>query len=479
MARELRDRSLAEEWLGAGLCLARLDPPHVGMVEAVAPWLAAAHSELGALPPAGFVADLGRALVGGARELSPPRAIASEQLRGALRLYEDQVLGRLQADPRLDAACDAMARLPDNLRREGVAVLLSNLLGRLRYDAGVSFNPGITRQLAEKQSDLLERGFARLQRPGEVLDALVEGYAQLVRGARHAGALLTAADLFTLENLSVLRTLTQRLALQEVVEGAEEFERGLPRRLRRTLRSGRRAATQIEDEDKYPIGGFSSMSTSGSIENLVTSELIYMEDGGPEEVDLFDLRYVEGELLYYTRDESVFLRNRRVLTFALTPELAQARFKDPGARSQRLVLALSMVLTLVRRLSDWLSEEGLLFRLVFVGDSRALEPERDLCSLMLREWIAKGTAEVAEAPGLPAVLADATARARLAECDVVVLGVGGVAVEVHPRVQVSELDFSLPNPALKARGALEIPESEGYCWESWAATLLALVQRIV
>jgi hypothetical protein len=479
LARELRDRAAAEDWLGAGLCLMRLTSPSPTALDTVSPWLTAAHSEIGALPPPGFVADFGQALTGGVRDFTPSRASSAAGLRGALRLYEDQVLGRLGADPRLDLACDAMARLSEPLKREAVAVLLSSLLTRVGYDAGVAFNPGITRQLAERHGpEVLERGFAQLSQPGEVVDALADGYERLVRATRHAGALLTDADLFILENLAVLRTLSQRLSIQQVAEVAQELERSLPRRIRKSTRAGARTATQIEDEDKYPIGGFASMSTSGSIENLVTSELVYMDDA-PQEIDLFDMRYVEGELLYYTRDESVFLRNRHVLTFALGNDLAKARFKDPGARWQRLVMVLGLVLCLVRRLSDWLSDEGLLFRVAFVGVGSALGPEKELLTLILREWIEKGMAEVVQVPDLAGLLADAAVRARTAECDVLAIGVGSELPEADRRVQLLGLDVSQASPLLAGAGLAEREEAKNFAWEAWTGALATLVQRLV
>ncbi len=482
MTSELRDRRTAEGWLFAGMCLTRLVPPSEQAFAAASPWLAAAHVELGSLPPPGVVADFGNALLGGARDLCPARTTADAKLRDAVRLYEDQVLGRLGADPRLDGACDAAARLPDHLKREAVAVLLSSFLSRIDYRAGISLSPGITRNLSERSSaDLLQRGIARLHQPGEVLDALAEGYLQLVRATRHAGSLLTDADLFALENLGVLRTLTQRLALQQVAEVAAELESSLPRRVRRGARRGARVAARIEDQDTYPIGGFSSVSTSGSIENLVTSELIYMDDPASREVDLFDVRYVEGELLYYTRDESLFLRNRRELTFVLRPELAQARFKDPGARWQRLVIVIGLLLCLFRRLSDWLSEEALRFQVVFLDG--ALAPERELCTLALHEWIAKGMATIGEARTLEEVLVDAGSRARAAESDVVVVGMGtrpGSMLRCDPRVQVLELDVARAAPVLRLRGPESSPgESMASSWDGWISVLSELVERLV
>jgi hypothetical protein len=148
--------------------------------------------------------------------------------------------------------------------------------------------------------------FERLGQQGEVANALAEGYLALVRASRRGGPVLTDGDVFALENLAVLRTAAQRLALQQVAEVAAALEARLPKRVRRRGRRDSRVAARVEERDTYPIGGFSSVSTSESRENLVTSELIYMDRGRGRKVDLFDLRYVEGELLYRTRDESVF-----------------------------------------------------------------------------------------------------------------------------------------------------------------------------
>src|SRR5256885_234360 len=190
----------------------------------------------------------------------------------------------------------------------------------MRYRAGATATAGTARKLSSKSADeVLASGFAKLREPGEVLEAISGGYEELVKASRHAGQLLTDTEIFTLENLSVLRDLAQRLAIEQMVEAADELTRGMPRRIKKSTQTGR-IPTGVEDEDQYPIGGFSSMSTAGSIENLVSSELIYMDDDKElvdGNIDLFTLRYVAAELLYYTRDESVFVRRRRVLNLLL------------------------------------------------------------------------------------------------------------------------------------------------------------------
>jgi len=319
-----------------------------------------------------------------------------------VRAYEDHLLGRLAADPRFEAACDALARLPQDCRAEGVALLVEQLLAHILFADATAVSPAVARRvLSRPVPELLELGLAQLRQQtgaaasGELLEAMVSGYEQLVHRARHTDVLLTDKDVFTLENLPVLRSSAQRVAIQQMVDAAQALERALPRRLRPRLRRRGGTPTRVEDESAYPTGGFASISNSGSMENIVCSELVYIDDS--DEFDLFDVRFAEAELLFYTRDESVFLRNQRTISFLLYPDLVRARFKDAELPWQRLVLVLGLLLCAVRRLSDWLSEEALLFRVVFIdpeGKTSPLGEEQDLCRLLLREWIDKGTVQV-------------------------------------------------------------------------------------
>lgn len=61
-------------------------------------------------------------------------------------------------------------------------------------------------------------------------------------------------------------------------------------------------ADQNKNTGNYPVGGISELSNRGSLENLLRSELVYSELD--EEINLFEVRYVEGELLYYQRDSN-------------------------------------------------------------------------------------------------------------------------------------------------------------------------------
>jgi hypothetical protein len=417
-------RARDEALLAAGLCLSRIGSLDDAALGRVGTWLLATIGERFDLPPAGVVADLG-ALLHGERLISrlprPPRpfAIPDPRLAGAMRRYEDAVLARLDGDPRITAGAFAIARLPPHLRPRGVAVVVSGILGRIGWseEAALALQPGVVRAAMERPlAATLELGHAALRDQGETREGLARAYEALVRGAQKTAELVSAADVFALENLHVLQSLSQRVAIAQVVEAQEAVERRLPRRVRSTRKKPGPIASRAEDESAYPVGGFSSISTSGVLENLVASELVYMETSR-KAIDLFDLRYAEGELLYYTRDEAILTRPRRLIAFYLGDDLAATRLKDPALPWQRIVCLMGLLAAVIARLERDLSGEELSFRVVFVrqapGSPAILRPERALSELLLREWIESGTLSVVEATlaSEAAVLHDASRRA--------------------------------------------------------------------
>lgn len=396
---EIRDPEEASAFLAAGACLARLGTTARNEQE-LAPLsrrVQALIVEAGTLPPPGVVADVAHLLLGGTCTLSKNPPSSSPELNRAIYLYEDRFLARLAEDVRMPSAQDAIAKLSAESKDAAIAVFVARLLARIKY-SGVAVSAAVGRRaLNTSGREQLSRGHELLAGQEEVSTRLLRGYLSLLEAARRAASFIGEADIFLLESFSLLGDLGRRVALEQALEAAEQLSKALPRRIKPSARAKRGvAATKIEDEDKYPIGGFSAISTSGSLENMVTSELIYMGDANdPEEIDLFDLRFVEGELLYFTRDESVFLRKHRDLIFVFEESLAPARVRDPGAPWQRVIMALGALACIARRVADWLRGEDLRLRVMFVGPARG-GPEAALASLLLREWIDKGAAEVVE-----------------------------------------------------------------------------------
>lgn len=120
------------------------------------------------------------------------------------------------------------------------------------------------------------------------------------------------------------------------------------------------------DDDRYPAGGFDAMSTQGAIENLVRSEVAYVGVGAehdPRAADLFDVRFIEGELLYYTRDESPLLERRRIVDVVIE-DIGRLRHKRRALPDQTSVLVEATVLRALRDLQATFSPQAVSLRLL-------------------------------------------------------------------------------------------------------------------
>jgi hypothetical protein len=421
-------------------------------------------TELGALPPPGFVVDVGVLLEGASFDTSQAAALGSAHLMRTLSHYDDRVLGRIAGDRRLMACQDAYARLDAAKKPAAVGVFVASLARQ--SSALRSFEPGPLRQLLRMPgADLAARIYDAWREAGASLESLVQGYEGLVQVGRSVPAWITDADVFTLEHLDVLGAMGQRLAVSQIVNAAEAMASRWPRRIKLRRPEEGVVPTSLEDESAYPAGGFTAMANHGALENLVTSELVYMDRrSDPSGIDLFDVRYAEGELLYYTRDEAVIVRPRRVVAFVLCPSLAAARIKDVGVSWQRIVVLLAWVLAAVRSLERWLGDAELSFLcIVETADQRsaALDQEAQLLELVLSEWRDKGVAEVVtlSQPAWHDVLRE---RARRADVRVAVLG---------------ELAPSDPSVGINPWIAVGL-DNHARDWDTWCALGLSILRTL-
>src|SRR5262249_46896104 len=143
---------------------------------------------------------------------------------------------------------------------------------------GAEFSPGILKALLEAgPHDLLREGWESLERDGPhpLLPAL---YEDLLAAARRTAEVLGPEDVFELEHGTALAELGERLALRQVPRAAAAGAAALPRHAARPVSRRTEVPTRILDEDTYPVGGFSSLSTRGSVESLLHSQLAYMEE---------------------------------------------------------------------------------------------------------------------------------------------------------------------------------------------------------
>lgn len=355
--------------------------------------------------PLGLVHDLGHLLLRGRDfRFASSRDLARwPEAERALRLaYEDRVLGRWALDPTLVEAHVVIAGLGAAHRDAAVAHAVGLALARpLRGCEAVVFgNPAHLRALTPELLASLPARFedwsARLDAEWSAwaLEQLTELTPQLP-----AGRLFAAEDLWEIAHLPQLPSESARLALREV-NGLAGRIGAVPAAVALSIRqTAREVPVDAEESDHYPAGGFDAISTRGSFENLVRSEVAYVGEGksAPDAPDLFDIRYAEGELLYYTRDESPLLDARRDLTVVIDRP-AEQRYKQPALAAQTLVLVESLALALQSDLLRVFGPAGSRVRLVWrceTAEDRAVaDEERALLSLPLAAELAHRRVEL-------------------------------------------------------------------------------------
>ena len=316
--------------------------------------------------------------------------------------YEDKVIGRWALDPTVVEAHVLIAGMDPSHREAAVEHAVGLALSRpLRgADAVVHGNPAHLRALSEK---LVESIPASFEGWSEALDPAwrlwaIEQLTELTP-LLPTGRLFAAEDLWEIAHLPQLPSESARLALREI-NGIAGRIGPVPASVALSVRqSAREVPVDAEDADHYPAGGFDAISTRGAFENLVRSEVAYVGEGDAESgVDLFDVRFAESELLYYTRDESPLLDARRDLTVVFDRPSA-LRYKPAALEAQTLVLAESIALALQTDLLRVFGPAGSRVRIVWRcedDDDRAVaEEERALLSLPLASELAHRRVELA------------------------------------------------------------------------------------
>jgi hypothetical protein len=476
---ELRSPDDARAFVLQGLHLQRLLPPRPETVRPILEWALEIASSGQPLPALGFVADVGNAVFG--LERVPGRRRQDSAARGLapglVRAYEDHVLGKILTDPAFQRGADALRHYQGRDQARGLAFVIEHLRQRTPF-VGVHLNPAVLKSLLrDTPAQVLAAGAQSLERTGP-WPGWPELYASITAALRRAAELLGPEDLFELEHGTALEDLGQRLALRQVIQAAELLAKMLPAHRPRPGPGRREVPTRFLAEDTYPVGGFSSLATRGSIESLLWSQLAFIE---PENrPDLFDVKYVRDELLYYARDENLFLRRRQTIVFALGPDLARARFKDQELPYQRIILLLGWIVTAVRRLIDWLSSDALTIVIVLIDEtgakSEALAAERGLLEMVLREPIAKGTLTVERLSGWPALQQWCVERARRSLCRCLSATTGQQALQMDD-MDVLRLQVAA-RPVLHGLEGPDQEEQSDVALETWGATLGRALLRL-
>ncbi|MGN6547122.1 MAG: hypothetical protein ACTHK7_18865 [Aureliella sp.] len=495
---EIKDPDAARHYLIQSLCLSRGDALTAARAAGALRWALELASEGAPVPLLGFVCDFGHFLnqthlQDATDHGDHPRAsdehpaarhaLPSDVDRGIARRYEDYVIGKLYADLSLERAVDALQKYSNRDRDRAIAFALSQVCERSSLNGALVGPAVIKGLLALNAAELTER--LEAARGSPVDRWLIDEFEQLIQAVRNTGELLGAEDIFELERGTALSQFGQRMALRQVLQAADYLATALPKQKPRGAARQYSVATNIHQEDYYPVGGFTSISNRGTLESLLRSELAYMDvDQRP---DLFDIKYVRDELLYYSRDDNRFFRRRVCFMFVMTPELVLARVKDDGANWQRIIYTLALIVAAVRSLTEWLSADALRFEILFddeAGES-PLADERLLLETIFHEEIRSGSVEISSANHRELLQrSQQNAKQALCHCTLITASANSKAMNVLIPAQghsdtarslplMSVLSLGDPRPTVQFDDASYSFESEP---DPWRAALACLIE---
>ena len=325
----------------------------------------------------------------------------------SLRLrYENEFLSRLLHEPRMQEALEILHHAPAS-EKNGLHLRLMELLWRAlgRYiPQDVMIAPPHLRGYSlnatawAQREGARERLAAALSKP-PAFAAQLAGFLETLSREMRWSSLLCEEDIFELSHWRVLDQEALRIGCRQLGEMARRLGEVDLRELPLPDEDAQ-DETAFVDETYYPTGGISELTTRGAFENLVLSELIYIE---PEEhIDLFDVRFVEGELLFYTRDAGQLRRKRRSIHLIL--DLDQVfSFKSSGYEYQFSILSLGFCVRLIRDLSVYFEQDALQFHLHCLHGSLpedAFAADLALARLLLDDAIQHGWLHLHLAPSL-------------------------------------------------------------------------------
>ncbi len=488
---EIRDLDEARVYVLQGLWLQRTVTPTPSTVKPALEWALEIVSNGQPLPPVGMVADFGHVALGLDRDPTAKRTalVIPRWTKELAPRYEDYVLGKVYADWSFERAGDALRRFAgperERNRRRGLAYIIQQFHKRAEFTA-VELAPGVIRGLLDRKSDeVLADGWTALS--DGPMPLLCQIYQELIAAGRRLAEILSEVEVSALEKGIALADMGQYVAYEQVFRMSKQLEDCLPRQKVRPLHGRQEVPTRVLDEDTYPVGGFSSISTRGSIESMLFSQLAYMEPpGSGPGPDLFDIKYLRDELYYYARDENQFLRRRRSFVFVLTAGLSQARFKDAELPCQRIVLILSLLFASVRKLSEWLSTDAIRFEFFFTGGADSLAHEYNLLEMLLREQIENGSVILTRRDELydnkfsdqEVVHQHCQRLARRSLCHCLLIQTEPTEVASEDAV-MSQLVVNGPRPAISTGYHPPKPLESDDAQESWAETLHYLLQLYV
>lgn len=345
------------------------------------------------LPPLGLLADFWLLLELPRQGLPCTLRTDHSDTHTTVTHYEDLVLGRLLSNHEWKRIVTAWATYAAAERDRVFTFIISQLQTRLGLHGFVFLWQAVpTETLSAPQTTTA----ARIATEQALAETLTEWYRAFVSAVQQHTILWDTADLFEIEQHTASAPQSERLALRQVIQAATVLEPLVADCVLALPPAGDQVTTNWQGDDSFPVGGYQSLTNRGSIESLLHSQLALMETDRAARPDLFDIRFLRDELLYYARDDATLVRPRMRYVWLLGPGLESARVKDPGLPCQRHLLMWSLFDLVQRTLRACLQETDFTLEIVWLNrDPFALETQR-LLELLFRDLLQSRTLQFSQ-----------------------------------------------------------------------------------
>lgn len=229
--------------------------------------------------------------------------------------YQNRVINRFATLPIFSELHDIVVEAPTN--KPYIVAILACWLSPIKKCSLESLQTStqVLRQLTSPALSI-EQSVSNIESLLETSNYFSEQLEEIVEifSSVHLGNLIPPEELFIVKNIECLSNPALRIAAKQI--GWLEQQMGdvdhPPVHMRK---ESPQSHVNLSDTGLYPQGGLDQLANRGSIENLVRTELAYVDESA--DIDMFTMRYLEGELLYYTRDEAQLLRRNRTTHISL------------------------------------------------------------------------------------------------------------------------------------------------------------------
>ena len=351
------------EWLSTGLLAALQANPSDKYFHAFE--LAKALNKSGLpVPGLGFLFDLGVWTSNdGDPEKTNPELLGSYS--DAIRLYRDQVVGRIM----VDHGCRSLRHAISGLNGTEYYAAVSWLLGqwyKLGLWKGKVLGPCKLSQLLGITPTQLETTSieAWQKRTDKKKQELLKTMSHMSKYFETASEL--APDYFShmIANKTAMLSFAESTGLQELEKAKKRLDSKTSNFTSLTNNKSPELAIDQFIDDDFPVGGYSSLSNRGRMESLLPSQLAFW-DYPVGDSDLFTWKYAHDELWYYSRDENALHRQKLELRIILQNSLAFAQMMDRNHGQQNLTLLVGSLLFALDTVENTMQTTCLTVRWIF------------------------------------------------------------------------------------------------------------------